>query len=139
MYMSKHGEIKIANIRYHVNKNLIKQDQSLKNDYNEHLASKCSFRHARRSNHLWSLACPITRPNAKYKKYMHLGTRSYLGTSVKYLRHIGNILKVPKKKKMLQSIEKVTNIEYKQKLKNRVYYIEVMNKSSKSISINQQL
>ena len=25
---------------------LIKQDQSLKNDYNEHLASKCSSRHA---------------------------------------------------------------------------------------------
>ena len=70
---------------------------------------------------------------------MHQGTRSYSGTSVKYSRHIGNILKVPKKKKMLQSIEKVTNIEYKQKLKNRVYYIEVMNKSSKSISINQQL
>ena len=62
-----------------------------------------------------------------------------MGTSVKYLRHIGNILKVPKKKKKLQSIEKVTNIEYKQKLKNRVYYIEVTNKSSKSISINQQL
>ena len=26
---------------------LIKQDQSLKNDYNEHLASKCSSRHAK--------------------------------------------------------------------------------------------
>ena len=26
--------------------NLIKQVQSLKNDYNEHLASKCSFGHA---------------------------------------------------------------------------------------------
>ena len=53
--------------------------------------------------------------NAKYKKYMHLGTRSYSGTSVKYSRHIGNILKV--QKKMLQSIEKVTklniNLKYK--------------------------
>ena len=46
MYMSKHSAIKFVNIRYHVNKNLIKQVQSLKNDYNEHLASKCSFEHA---------------------------------------------------------------------------------------------
>ena len=44
--MSKHSAIKFVNIRYHVNKNLIKQVQSLKNDYNEHLASKCSFGHA---------------------------------------------------------------------------------------------
>ena len=39
MNMSKHSAIKYVDIRYHVNKNLIKQVQSLKNDYNEHLAS----------------------------------------------------------------------------------------------------
>ena len=44
--MSKHSANKFVNIRYQVNKNLIKQVQPLKNDYNEHLASKCSSEHA---------------------------------------------------------------------------------------------
>ena len=60
--MSKHGEIKIANIRYHVNKNLIKQDQSLKNDYNEHLASKCSSGHANKEQSLMITCMSNTRP-----------------------------------------------------------------------------
>ena len=40
---------------------LIKHDQSLKNDYNEHLASKCSTGHAMQCNEnqlQWSIACP---------------------------------------------------------------------------------
>ena len=50
--MSKHSAIKFVNIRYHVNKKLIKQDQSLKNDYNEHLVSKCSSGHANKEQSL---------------------------------------------------------------------------------------
>ena len=50
--MNKYSAIKFANIRYHVNKNLIKQYQSLKNDYNEHLASKCSSEHANKEQSL---------------------------------------------------------------------------------------
>ena len=52
MNMSKHSAIKYVNIRYHVNKNLIKQVQSLKNDYNEHLACKCSSGHANKEQSL---------------------------------------------------------------------------------------
>ena len=52
MYTSKYSAIKIVNIRYHVIKNLIKQDQSLKIDYNEHLASKCSSGHANKEQSL---------------------------------------------------------------------------------------
>ena len=52
MNMNNYSAIKFANIRYHVNKNLIKQYQSLKNDYNEHLASKCSSEHANKEQSL---------------------------------------------------------------------------------------
>ena len=62
MNMSKHSAIKYVNIRYHVNKNLIKQVQSLKNEYNEHLASKCSFRHANKEQSLLITCMSNTRP-----------------------------------------------------------------------------
>ena len=62
MCMSKHNTIKFVNIRYHVNKNLIKQVQSLKNDYNEHLASKCSSGHANKKQLLMITCVSNTRP-----------------------------------------------------------------------------
>ena len=58
------------------------------------------------------------------------------GYKCEVLKTYWQYLKSTQKKKMLQSIEKVTNIEYKQKLKNRVYYIEVMNKDRKSTRLN---
>ena len=61
MYTGKHSAIKFANIRYHVNKNLIKHDQSLKNDYNEHLASKCSSGHANKEQSLMIICMSNTR------------------------------------------------------------------------------
>ena len=60
--MSKHSAIKFVNIRYHVNKNLIKQVQSLKKDYNEHLASKCSSEHANKEQSLMITCMSNTRP-----------------------------------------------------------------------------
>ena len=60
--MIKHSAIKYVNIRYHVNKNLIKQVQSLKNDYNEHLASKCSFGHTNKEQSLMITCMSNTRP-----------------------------------------------------------------------------
>ena len=62
MNMSKHSAIKYVNIRYHVNKKLIKQVQSLKNDYNEHLASKCSSGHANKEQSLMITCMSNTRP-----------------------------------------------------------------------------
>ena len=62
MNMSKHSAIKYVDIRYHVNTNLIKQDQSLKNDYNEHLASKCSSGHANKEQSLMITCMSNTWP-----------------------------------------------------------------------------
>ena len=58
--------------------------------------------------------------NAKYTKYLHLGIKILLGHKCEVLKTISNILKVQKKKKMLQSIEINTNIEYKTEIKNKV-------------------
>ena len=62
MYMSKHSAIKFVNIRYHVHKNLIKQVQSLKNDYNEHFASKCSSGLANKDQSLMITCMSNTQP-----------------------------------------------------------------------------
>ena len=56
--------------------------------------------------------------NAKYTKYLHLGIKILLGHKCEVLKTISNILKV--QKKMLQSIEINTNIEYKAEIKNKV-------------------
>ena len=62
MNMSKHSAIKYVDIRYHANKNLIKQVQSLKNDYNEHLASKCSFGNTNKKQSLMITCMSNTQP-----------------------------------------------------------------------------
>ena len=62
--------------------------------------------------------------NAKYTKYLHLGTRSYWGTRVKYLRHNINILEVPKYIYIYiyatEHCDKHKHTEYKIEIKNKV-------------------
>ena len=74
---------------------LIKHEHTLKNDYNEHLASKWSSEHAMQLRATQkSISCP-THNQCKILKYLHQGykiqqghkcknTRSNKGTSVKY-------------------------------------------------------
>ena len=51
--------------------NLIKQEQSLKNDYNEHLSSKWSFGHKMQLRAMQkSIACP-THNQCKTLRYLH--------------------------------------------------------------------
>ena len=51
--------------------NLIKQEQSLKNDYNEHLSNKWSFGHKMQLRAMQkSVACP-THNQCKTLRYLH--------------------------------------------------------------------
>ena len=76
---------------------LIKQGQSLKNDYNEHLASKCSSGHTMQLRPITRINCMSnTQPMQNTQSICIKDTRSYKGTSVRYLRHISNILKAQK-------------------------------------------
>ena len=95
MYMSKHSAIKFVNIRYHVNKNLIKQVQSLKNDYNEHLASVHPDMQIK-SNHLWLLACP-THNQCKIHEVYAARNKILLGHKCEVLKTYSQYLKVLKK------------------------------------------
>ena len=63
--------------------------------------------------------------NAKYTKYLHLGTRSYWGTRVKYLRHNINILEVPK---YIYIYIYIYATEHCDKHKHTEYKIEIKNK-----------
>ena len=62
--------------------NLIKQEQSLKNYYNEHLASKWLFGHVMqlRATQKW-IACP-THNQCITLRYLHQGYKIQQGTSV---------------------------------------------------------
>ena len=53
---------------------LIIQGQSLKNDSNEHITEKCSFGHVEKKQSLKITCMSNHTTNAKYMKYMHLGT-----------------------------------------------------------------
>ena len=59
--------------------NLIKQEQSLKSDYNEHLASKWSFGHAMQLRAMQkSIAC-LTHNQCKTLRYLHQGYKIQQG------------------------------------------------------------
>ena len=66
---------------------MIKQDQPLKNDHNEHLSSKMLIRtcNAMKTNHNDQLHVQHTT-NAKYTKYMHLGYKILLGYKCEVLK-----------------------------------------------------
>ena len=95
MNMSKHSAIKYVNIGYHVNTNLIKQDQSLKNDYNKHLAS-VHLNMQTKSNHLWSLVCP-THDQCKIHEVYTSRNKILLGHKRDVLKTYWQYLKSTKK------------------------------------------
>ena len=62
-------------------RNLIKHEQSLKNDYNEHLSSKCLSGHAMQK----SIACP-THNQCKTPRYLHQGYKIQQGHKCRVLK-----------------------------------------------------
>ena len=75
---------------------LVKQEQSLKNDYNEHLASKWSFGHVMQLRAMQkSIACP-THKQCKTLKYLHQGYKIQQGHMCVVLKIIQHNLKVLK-------------------------------------------
>ena len=90
-----------------------------------------------KSNHLWLLACP-THDQCKIHEVYASRNKILLGHKCEVLKTYYQYLKVLKK--MLQSFEIVTNssTEYKTEL-IKAKCTEVLNNSSKSININQQL
>ena len=67
--------------------NLIKHEQSLKNEYNEHLISKRSFRHTMQLRATQkSIACP-THNQCKILRYLHQGYKIQQG-------HESGVLKI---------------------------------------------
>ena len=77
--------------------NLIKHEQSLKNDYNEHLTSKWSSRHAMQLGITQkSIACP-THNQCKTLRYLHQGYKIQQGHKCVVLKIMQHNLKVLKK------------------------------------------
>ena len=76
--------------------NLIKQEQSLKNDYNEHLSSKWSSGHAMQFRATQkSIACP-THNQYKTLRYLHQGYKIQQGHKCVVLKIMQQNLKVLK-------------------------------------------
>ena len=90
-----------------------------------------------KSNHLLLLACP-THDQCKIHIVYTSRNKILLGHKSKVLKTYYQYLKVLKK--MLQNIETITNTntEYKTEL-IKAKCTKVLNKSSKSVNINQQL
>ena len=92
---------------------LIIQGQSLKNDSNEHITEKCSSKHLEKKQSLKITCMSNHTTNAKYTKYMYLGT-ILLRAQVWSTQDIFGISKSTKK--MLQKHrDKHKNTEYKLK------------------------
>ena len=95
---------------------LIKQGQSLKNDSNEHITSKCSSGHVKRSNHLWLLAC-LTHKQCEIQEVF--ASRIQDPTRAQVCSTQDNATKSKSTKKMLQSKDINESTEYKLKVLNQ--------------------
>ena len=76
---------------------MIKQGQLLKNDYNEHLASKWSSGHTMQLRAMQNQLHVQHTTNAKYKKYLHQGYKIQQGHKCVVLKIMQHNLKVLKK------------------------------------------
>jgi len=108
---------------------LIKHEQSLKNSYNEHLASKWSSGHTMQLRAMQELiACP-TYNQCKTLKYLHQGCKIQQGHNYVVLKIMQHNLKVLKNAAKQVYINKVLNINWSFKLE----YFKALKESNVNI------